>query len=126
MSNNTETETVEVAMDMPKPPEGWRYKAYRPPLSGEHYRLGNGNAAKSTYDHPADMPAPILERVPWEPRVGKMAFITNEVGDVYPVEYQSWMPAWWCFQTQEQAKKFAAESRALADKIRAESEVENA
>jgi hypothetical protein len=122
-------DTIRIEMDMPMPPEGWRYKAYQPPLKGEYYRTWNGRAAKAETDHPADMLAPILERVPWVPKPGETYWfyqITQNRVEPRINRMHDWdedaLATGNYFRMQFQAEKFATESRALADRIRAESE----
>jgi hypothetical protein len=117
-------DTIRIEMDMPRPPEGWRHKGVcREPKNGEWFMDAQGHLIKATYDYVAAK-HPILERVPWEPKPGELVWCQNDSGKVFQTEYVCWMPTWKCFRAKDDAHQYKYESRALADRIRAESEVQ--
>jgi hypothetical protein len=117
-------DTIKIEMDMPRPPEGWRHKGVcREPKNGEWFMDAQGHLIKATYDYVAAK-HPILERVPWEPKPGDTVYQTNTAGEVWDSTFYPSPSAWLKFRVREDAQKFYTESRALADRIRAESEVQ--
>ena len=123
------SETIKIEMTMPKPPEGFRYKGAdlgeaecRLPEQGEWYLNSNLRAVKATknflFQHYI-----ILERVPWEPKVGETVWSWGPFFGAIRKRFDAASPKF-VFQTESDAVKFGQEVRALADRIRAESEVE--
>jgi hypothetical protein len=119
------SDTIKIEMDMPRPPEGWRYTGKtRPPLKGEYYldwELGAAKKANIDLAHSY----PILERVPWEPKPGEVVWGCSNSGPSM-FKFEPHMIAWLTFKTESEAAKFYAELHPLADRIRAESEVQHA
>jgi hypothetical protein len=115
------SDTIRVEMDMPRPPEGWRHKGVcREPKNGEWFMDAQGHLIKATYDYVAAK-HPILERVPWEPKFGDIVWKVFSAPIVFDETRSS--PEF-VFQTCLDIEKFFFESRALADRIQAESEVQ--
>jgi hypothetical protein len=118
-------DTIRIEMDMPRPPEGWRYTGkFSSPKKGEFYQSPYEiYACRAENDH-INSPSPILERVPWEPKPGEMVWgCSNSGPNMFKFEHH--MIAWLTFKTESEAAKFYAELHPLADRIRAESEVEH-
>lgn len=120
------TDTIKIEMDIPAPPEGWRDKGVmRRVTQGEHYL--DKSVKQWGLSYPSEYPYRIMERVPWAPKPGELVVKVDLSGFVYSQPFSSFADSelYTWFRTAEDAHKYVKESRALADRIRAESEATN-
>jgi hypothetical protein len=114
------SDTIRVEMDMPRPPEGWRLTGeYRVPNIGERFLNNDGQAGLA-----GSMISkfPILERVQWEPKTGELVFFWNPSHGIISYFFDGHGDTL-LFRSEADAAKFGQQVLALADRIRAESEV---
>ncbi len=113
-NNTMKEDTIEVKMNMPKPPEGYEYTGeYRPAKEDEPWiDPDSGVLIGETVAC-----FPILRKTKWKPEEGERYYFVDEMMDVQSYHYESadldnfLITAGNCFKTQEEAHEMAAKFR---------------